>query len=54
MGVCEANIGVENDNYHRDGYVVIPDAGIESETRMSRTEMIIRSNIQNAEGASNI
>jgi hypothetical protein len=38
LGVCEANIGAKNDNFHIDGYdVVIPDSGRESKIKMSRT-----------------
>ena len=38
----KANIGADKDNFHIDGYIVIPDAGKESETKMSRTAMVIR------------
>ena len=45
LGVTEANISKENSSFEIEGYKVIPDKGRESSTKMSRTAVIVRSDL---------
>ena len=43
--MTEANISKENSSFEIEGYKVIPDKGRESSTKMSRTAVIVRSDL---------